>query len=901
MADCRQWADRSVLVCKAWAEEKRQECIAWGDEGQRECAEWEEERYRDCCDWWPCSWACDAWVWVSSWVCKAWYWVAKWVCYGWTWVVTAVCVVWGWVTVTACGLWSILVCAIRAIIDWFASLFGGDSEERPRIEHVFVLMLENRSFDHMLGLSEIRGVDAVTHGPTVIDGVQVGAGFTNPDPNAPTNPADVHAGAAFAIAKAVKDPGHEFDDVLMQLTSRSTYASGSPYPLPPAPGSNRGFVSSYVDRGSSAPRSIMDCYTPDQLPVLTTLAREFAVCDAWFSSLPGPTFPNRFFVHAASSGGLDDSPAGWEIGINTLLDGFRFNNATIFEALDAKCIDWEVVEGDEFPAVASLAGMTFNAVVRDRFTDFDDFVARLSGGGDAPPYVFIEPDYGNVLPLTSEDFTCGNSQHPIDDVTAGERLIKDTYEAIRNSKLWETSMLIVTWDEHGGFYDHVRPGPAVPPGDGVSTSGNVRHGFGFDQLGVRVPAVVVSPLVPRNTIDHTVYDHSSIPATLERNFGLEPLTARDAAANDVVHLLSLTTPRTTEAEAPTRLPEPATSVFRCVGVFDLIADTHAEEIAEVKGAAEAPAEPGPEKVDHRAEITRRRRAKEPLRSKEEGSELGASRSATRRLRSRPTCAPSRWSPCSARSRCSDDGMCAAGSRCLSATCVGQTRRRSATTSRASAGSSGRGKARPRRCHASWNPRKEERLEGSPALPLSTDHDSRARRARPADRLGALSMIRRPASCRAQLSGAVHARIILWTRTLFSLAAASRQMAVSQVRRFGRRDTLGPDVSAAPSPPLLDRDALKKARPLSCVGILRPWRRERPEGLAGELESPLGIGAQLVCSNREGVGRFTERAERTIAGGRTRFGDERSVASSGQDDPVRFELAIGPRDGPAGHT
>lgn len=232
--------------------------------------------------------------------------------------------------------------------------------------------------------------------------------------------------------------------------------------------------------------------------------------------------------------------------------------------------------------------------------------------------MFIEPDYGNVLPLTSEDFTCGNSQHPIDDVTAGERLIKDTYEAIRNSKLWETSMLIVTWDEHGGFYDHVRPGPAVPPGDGVSTSGNVRHGFGFDQLGVRVPAVVVSPLVPRNTIDHTVYDHSSIPATLERNFGLEPLTARDAAANDVVHLLSLTTPRTTEAEAPTRLPEPATSAFRCVGVFDLIADTHAEEIAEVKGAAEAPAEPGPEKVDHRAEITRRRRAKEPLRSKEEG-------------------------------------------------------------------------------------------------------------------------------------------------------------------------------------------------------------------------------------------------------------------------------------------
>jgi phospholipase C len=326
----------------------------------------------------------------------------------------------------------------------------------------------------------------------------------------------------------------------------------------------------------------MDCFTPDQLPVLTTLAREFAVCDAWFSSLPGPTFPNRFFAHAASSGGLDDSPEGWEVGVNTLLDGFRFNNGTIFEALDVKCVDWEVVEGDEFPAVGSFAGMTFNRVVRNRFTDFDDFVERLAAGGDAPPYVFIEPDYGNVLPLTSEDFTCGNSQHPLDDVTAGERLIKDTYEAIRNSPLWPSSLLIVTWDEHGGFYDHARPRPGVPPGDGVSASGNVRHGFRFDQLGVRVPAVVVSPLIPPNTIDHTVYDHSSIPATLERNFGFDPLTNRDSEASDVLHLLSLQSPRVSDAEAPERLPEPAASGFRCVGIFDLVADTFLQELATAK-------------------------------------------------------------------------------------------------------------------------------------------------------------------------------------------------------------------------------------------------------------------------------------------------------------------------------
>jgi phospholipase C len=578
MSSCRQWADRSVLACKAWAEEKRQECIEWGDEGYQACEEWEEGRHKDCCDWWPCSWACDAWVWVSSWACKAWYWVAKWVCYGWTWVVTAVCVLWGWVTVTACGFWSIVICALKAVIDAITSILGGSSKPKLRVEHIFVLMLENRSFDHMLGFSGITGTDAASGAATSVNGVRIGGGFTNPDPNNATNPAEVRAGSAFAIAPAVKDPGHEFDDVLLQLTFQTTYVPGSAYPLPVEPNSSQGFVQSYSERGSSAPRSAMDCFAPDQLPVLNALAREFAVCDAWFSSLPGPTFPNRFFAHAASSGGLDDSPEGWEIGIATLLDGFRFNNGTIFDALDEACIDWEVVKGDEFPAVASLAGMTFNDVVRNRFTDFPDFVARLASGGGAPPYVFIEPDYGNVLPGTSKDFTCGNSQHPLDDVTAGEQLIKDTYEAIRNSNLWNSSLLIVTWDEHGGFYDHSRPGPAIPPGDGVSDAGNPRHGFTFDQLGVRVPAVVVSPLIPRSTIDHACYDHASIPATLERNFMLDPLTARDAAANDVLHLLTLASPRTGDADAPRTLPPPANSGFRCVGIFDLLEETVGLEV-----------------------------------------------------------------------------------------------------------------------------------------------------------------------------------------------------------------------------------------------------------------------------------------------------------------------------------
>jgi phospholipase C len=177
-----------------------------------------------------------------------------------------------------------------------------------------------------------------------------------------------------------------------------------------------------------------------------------------------------------------------------------------------------------------------------------------------PAYIFIEPNYGNILPWTPGDFTCGNSQHPMDDVTRGDRLIKDVYEAIRNSPHWEHSLLIVTHDEHGGFYDHVAPPEAIPPGDAISDADNNHNNFDFARLGVRVPAVVVSPWIRRGTIDHTQYDHTSALATLERLFGFGPLTRRDAAANDLIHLLSLPTQRT---DAPVALPEPAVSGFRC--------------------------------------------------------------------------------------------------------------------------------------------------------------------------------------------------------------------------------------------------------------------------------------------------------------------------------------------------
>jgi hypothetical protein len=235
-----------------------------------------------------------------------------------------------------------------------------------------------------------------------------------------------------------------------------------------------------------------------------------------------------------------------------LIDGYRFAGGTIFDALDDRCMDWEIFEGDELPQVFAISEMNLSAL-EGHFTDFEDFVDRVSQINYAPSYIFIEPNYGNILPTTAEDFTCGTSQHPLDDVTRGEGLIKKVYETIRNSPIWKSSVLLVTYDEHGAFFDHVHPPPAVPPGDSIINPPNSHFGFDFARLGVRVPAVVVSPFIPRGIVDHTQYDHTSLLRSVEKLFGIGSITNRDAAANDFLYLFSLKSMRT---DAPLTLPEP---------------------------------------------------------------------------------------------------------------------------------------------------------------------------------------------------------------------------------------------------------------------------------------------------------------------------------------------------------
>ena len=403
-------------------------------------------------------------------------------------------------------------------------------DHRCKVEHVFVLVLENRSFDHMLGFSGITGADAASGAATAIDGL------SGDEWNSANNTAWPVVRGAPDVAP--HDPGHGFAAVNEQLCGQGNrYQAGQAYP----PINNTGFVSSFARKYPAMPDGAMRCFTPEQVPVITALAQEFVVCDRWFSSMPGPTEPNRWFVHAATAGNFDNSPTWDEIteAISVPWGGFEFRHGSIFRRLSDKGVKWRIYACDDFPNVAELDGVSRTFDV----DDYDDFLEDIADADYDAAYTFIEPSYD-----VFNHFEGGNSQHPLGSARAGEMLIKRTYEALRRSPVWERSMLIVTYDEHGGFYDHVAPPAAVPTGE----TGRA-YSFSFEQLGPRVPALIISPLADRNLVDHRIYEHSSISRTLMDLFHLGPYTPR---ANSVSGLTQVVRRSEARQDAPMTLPDP---------------------------------------------------------------------------------------------------------------------------------------------------------------------------------------------------------------------------------------------------------------------------------------------------------------------------------------------------------
>jgi phospholipase C len=420
------------------------------------------------------------------------------------------------------------------------------------IKRIVVLMLENRSFDHLLGY--LKATRPEVAGLT-------GAEFNQKDPNSPTDP---HINVSRASTYVMTfDPGHEYYDVQVQLYGPIEGTDPSMPPIaniPSDPAPMSGFVSSAtaaVDF-SGDEKLVMECFQPDQMPVLTALANEFALFNFWYSSLPGPTWPNRFFIHGATSAGLTDSPSPGQI-----LAGFSFQNGTIYDRLEHAGREWCIYHNG-LPQAAGLTSLRDEYVnpLTDQFGDMDDFFEDIERG-ELPDYTFIEPRYD-----TGNNYLDGNSMHPLNDIRKGEDLVKSVYEALRNSDYWQDTMFIITFDEHGGFFDHQPPPKTVSPGDHTPYA-NPAYSFPFNRLGVRVPALAISAYTGKGTVigsvaedPATVFDHSSVLATVEKLFGLAPLTERDRRANTLEVALNLAVPRLSPTEAPTVLPgrAPDTSV-----------------------------------------------------------------------------------------------------------------------------------------------------------------------------------------------------------------------------------------------------------------------------------------------------------------------------------------------------
>ena len=389
-----------------------------------------------------------------------------------------------------------------------------------KIKHIVVLMLENRSFDHMLGFLQSDQYD--------IEGLQ-GDETIPEDPTVhPPVPVRVAATARYLHDLAI-DPGHDVRNVNIQLFD----IPEGPFTTPPL---NRGFVFDYAQQPGNTlqkAHNIMRCFAPDKLPVLTTLAKEFAICDHWFASVPGPTWPNRFFVHAATSDGHVDNQLR------------AYAMRTIYDNLKDADVSWRIYFHD-FPQALALARLR-TSVLKKGFQLFTDFLADARNA-QLPGYSFIEPRYFDFFGKKAND------QHPPHDVSLGELLIAEVYEALRHSPLWDQSLLIILSDEHGGLYDHQLPLSAVNP-DGQHATEPV---FQFDRLGLRVPAVLVSPYIPQGTIDHQAYDHTSVLATVKKAFNLPNfLTQRDAKAHTFEQNLSLDAPR---SNTPATLPRPGDAV-----------------------------------------------------------------------------------------------------------------------------------------------------------------------------------------------------------------------------------------------------------------------------------------------------------------------------------------------------
>ena len=413
-------------------------------------------------------------------------------------------------------------------------------------------MMENRSFDHMLGYLRLPGYG----GNTNIDGVRDDQNWLNAVANQ-------WQGAAYQPGPLqeprIPDPPHERPDIARQL---GTPGANGRFPLD-------GFIAS-----AGGDSEVMRYQTPDQVPILDFLARNFRVFDHWFSPLPASTQPNRLMAMAGYS--LIDG------NVNVLP-----NHVLAYDWLNSHGVSWRVYHQGFFPFFSIMPRWLPEIATSDKFRTLDRFATDMELEGDAtfPQVIFVEPIYTDAPHAEAE----GTDDHSPSSVTGGQRLMLDVYSALVRSRHWGNAMMIVTYDEHGGFFDHAQPLPieTVAPRE--------VYPF-FPTTGLRVPAVVVSPFVSAGSICSANFDHTSILRFLGERFGMgggySPEVDKRALVGSAADSLDLAAPRldrpappdpsvivTPAATVPAPLPPSNNSVEAFKQVSQQMKDNYPHQLA----------------------------------------------------------------------------------------------------------------------------------------------------------------------------------------------------------------------------------------------------------------------------------------------------------------------------------
>jgi phospholipase C len=491
-----------------------------------------------------------------------------------------------------------------------------------RMDHTVVLMFENRSFDNLLGYlyrpGEVRAFEGV-RGKELANPLPEGLwkGGRSTLPVQPTT----------SLAAPYPDPGEEYPHVNTQLFGTVAPPSNriaevrdmrapfnAPGPPTPSPPPMNGFVLDYANafevemgRPATVPElaQILAGYTPEQVPVLTGLARGFACFDHWFCEVPSQTYANRSFFHAASSSGfvLNGEPAG--------KFALRNDAPTLFEQLESARRTWKVYidPAQLIPATALIHARRLAPYFAEHFRTIYDFYYDARSG-ELPDYAFLEPNmfhpHTDMHPHSGARWAEELRLRPPDTVRGGEELLAQVYDAVRTAENeggsnWRNTLLLVTFDEHGGTFDHVPPPSAVPP-DPASPPGE--QGFRFDRLGVRIPTLLVSAWTDPGMVVPDTFRSTSLLSTMREWWQLgPPLTGRDSGAPTLLGTLGRATPRTPE-EWPVVRPRPLGVLERAEAGFvraletldapiqrlerDLVGDALAWEAARIQTGGPTP-------------------------------------------------------------------------------------------------------------------------------------------------------------------------------------------------------------------------------------------------------------------------------------------------------------------------